>query len=69
MGNLADSVSIRVSLMLAIVTSISKTSIAKTNITKMFSISKMSNTSISSIRRGRVCVTSDYSNIVWMASG
>merc|ERR1740128_831976 len=74
MGDLADSVSIRVSisLTLAIVTSVSQTSIAKTrvsktSIAKMSSITKMSNTSIPGIGGGSVCGTGDYSDIVRMA--
>merc|ERR1712123_409647 len=74
MGDLADSVSLRVSISLtfAIVTSISQTGIAKTrvsktSIAKMSSITKMSNTSIPGIGGGSVCGTGDYSNIVRMA--
>merc|ERR1740128_725332 len=73
MSNLADSVSIRVSLSLtlAIVSSISisKASIAIGNwgSNSMSSIAKMSNTSISGISRGGVSGTGDYSNIVRMA--
>merc|ERR1739838_1022007 len=60
MGDLADSVSIRVSisLTLAIVSGISQTGIAKTRVSK---------TSIPSIGRGSVCGTGDYSDIVRMA--